>query len=114
MLQDSKRAPSRQKECEQLLFTSIQEVILNEQLPERLLPKATVVQTKHKIGRSVRQGCATHTTNEGISENDIQRLARWRMIKNAGSKQANLGGTEEACLDVMQMLKMLLRAAGDL
>jgi hypothetical protein len=105
MLRDSNRAPSRQKEREPLLFTSIQEVNLNKQLPECLLPKATVVQTEHKIGRSVRRDYATHTTNEGISENDIQRLARWRMIKNVGGKQANLGGTQEVCLDVMQMLK---------
>ena len=110
----SKGAPSRPKDYEPLLFTLIQEVIVNESLPERLLPKATVVQTEYGIGRSMWRGYATHATNEGISEKDIQRLARWRMIENAGGKQANLGGTKEAYSDIMQMLKTLLRATRDL
>jgi hypothetical protein len=114
MFRDLKGAPSRQKEYEPLLFSLIQEVIVNETLPERLLPKATVVQTEYGIGRSMRRGYATHATNEGILEKDIQRLARWRMIENAGGKQANLGGTKEAYSDIMQMLKSLLRATRDL
>jgi hypothetical protein len=114
MFRDSKGAPSRQKDYEQLLFALIQEVIENESLPERLLPKATVVQTEYGIGRSMRRGYATHATNEGISDKDIQRLARWRSIENAGGKQANLGGTKEGYSDIMQMLKTLLRATRDL
>jgi hypothetical protein len=38
MFRDSKGAPSRQKDYEQLLFALIQEVIENEPPPERLLP----------------------------------------------------------------------------
>jgi hypothetical protein len=62
----------------------------------------------------MRRGYATHATNEGISDKDIQRLARWRSIENAGGKQANLGGTKEGYSDIMQMLKTLLRATRDL
>jgi hypothetical protein len=114
MFRDAKGAPSRQKEYEPLLFSLIQEVIVNESLPEHLLPKDTVVQTEYGIGRTMRRGYATHATNEGISEKDVQRLARWRMVENAGGKQANLGGTKEAYSDIMQMLKTLLRATRDL
>jgi hypothetical protein len=96
LFRDLKGAPSRQKEHEPLLFSLIREVIVNETLPERLLPKATVVQTECGIGRSMRRGHATHATNEGILEKGVQRLARWRMIENAGRKQANLGGAKEA------------------
>ena len=105
-----KRAPSRQKEHKLLILKLTQEVIVNESLPECLLPKATVIQTECGTRRSARQGCAAHMTNEGISEKDIQRLARWRMIENDGGKQTNLGGTKEAHPDVTWMLKTLLRA----
>jgi hypothetical protein len=114
MFRDSKGAPSRQKEYEPLLFTLIQEVLENESLPERILPRNTVVQTEYGIGRTMRRGYATHATNEGISETDIQRLARWRMIENAAGKQSSLGGTKEAYSDIMMMLKSLLRATRDL
>jgi hypothetical protein len=105
---------SRQKEHKPLLFSLTQEVIVNKSLPEHLLPKDAVVQTECGIGRTMQQGHATHATNEGILEKDVQRLARWRMVENAGGKQANLGGTKEAHSDVMQMLKTLLRATRDL
>jgi hypothetical protein len=92
----------------------IQEVIENESLPERLLPRATVVPEECGSGRSGRRGHATHATNEGISEKDAERLARWRGIENAGGKQSNLGGTKESYSDVMLMLKTLLRATRNL
>jgi hypothetical protein len=96
------------------LFLLIQEVIENDSLPERLLPKATVVSEEYGSGRSGRRGYATHATNEGIAEKDVQRLARWRSIENAGGKQANLGGTKESYSDIMLMLKTLLRATRNL
>jgi hypothetical protein len=49
MFRDSKVAPSKQTDYEQLLFELIQEVIENKSLPERLLPNATVVQTEYGI-----------------------------------------------------------------
>jgi len=114
MFRDANGAPSKQKTYEPLLFSLIQEVIDNGTLPERLLPRATVVQTEYGIGRSMRRGYATHATNEGISDKDILRLARWRSVENAGGKQANLGGTKEGYSDIMQMMKTLLRATRDL
>jgi hypothetical protein len=62
----------------------------------------------------LRRGFATPAKNYVISYKDIQRLARWRSIENAGGKQANLGGTKEGYSDIMQMLKTLLRATRDL
>jgi hypothetical protein len=114
MFRDSKGAPGRQKDYEPELFNLIETVIENESLPERLLPKDTVVHVEYGSGRSGRRGYATHATNEGISEKDIERLARWRSIENAGGKQANVGGTKESYSDIMQMLKTLLRATRDL
>jgi hypothetical protein len=114
MLRDSKGTPSRQKNYEQMLFTLIQEVIENKSLSERSLPKAAVVPTEHGIGKTMRRGHATHATNEGVSDEDIQRLARWRSIENAGGKQEHSGGAKEGCSDIMQMLKTLLRATRDL
>ena len=114
LFRDSKGAPNRQKEYEPMLFSLIQEVIDNESLPDRVLPKSTDVAGDYGIGRSGRRGYATHATNEGISDADVKRLARWRNIENAGGKQANLGGTKEGYSDIMMMLKTLLRASRDL
>jgi hypothetical protein len=107
-------APSRQKDYEPMLFSLIQEVIDNKSLPERLLPRDTDVPAEYGIGRSSRRGYTTHATNEGISEPDIKRLARWRSVENAGGKRANVGGTKEGYVDIMMMLKSLLRATRDL
>ena len=114
MFRDSRGAPGRQKDYEPELFDLIETVIENESLPERLLPKATVVHVEYGSGRSGRRGYATHATNQGISDKDIERLARWRSIENAGGKQANVGGTKESYSDIMQMLRTLLRATRDL
>ena len=114
MFRDAKGAPGRQKDYEPELFALIETVIDNDSLPERLLPKSTNVPMEYGSGRSGQRGYATHATNEGISDKDIERLARWRSIENAGGKQANVGGTKESYSDIMQMLKTLLRATREL
>jgi hypothetical protein len=114
MFRDPRGAAAKQKKCEPMLFSMIQEVINNESLPEHALPKATEVAVDHGIGRSGRRGCAAHATNENILDPDIKRLARWRSVENAAGKQANVGGTKESCSDIMMMLKTLLRATRDL
>jgi hypothetical protein len=114
LFRDQRGAPSRQKEYEPRLFALIDEVIENETLPERILPRSTDVAAEYGIGRSGRRGYATHATNMAISDPDIKRLARWRSVENAGGKQANLGGTKEGYSDIMMMLKSLLRATRNL
>jgi hypothetical protein len=110
MFRDSRGAPGRQKDYEPALFELIETVIADESLPERLLPKATVMNEEHGSGRSGRRGHATHATNKGVLDKDVKRLARWRSMENAGGKQTNVGGTKESYSDIVQMLKTLLRA----
>jgi hypothetical protein len=114
MFRDARGAPDRQKNYEPMLFRLIEEVIENESLPERILPRNTDVAAEYGISRSGRRGYTTHATNMSIPESDITRLARWRSIENAGGKQANLGGTKESYSDIMMMLRSLLRATRNL
>jgi hypothetical protein len=115
MFRDSRGVPGRQKDCKPELFLLIEVVILNnESLPERLLPKGTIVHMEHGSRKSGQRGHVTHATNEGVLEKDVERLARWRSVMNAGRKQANVGGKMESHSDVMHVLKMLLKAARDL
>jgi hypothetical protein len=51
LFRDQRGAPSRQKEYEPRLFALIDEVIVNESLPERILPRSTDVAAEYGIGK---------------------------------------------------------------
>jgi hypothetical protein len=111
LFRDARGAPNQQKQYyEHMLFASIVEDIEKQLRPETILPRNSDVAVDYGISRSGRRGYSTHATNQAISDKDIQRLARWGSIENAGSKQANFGGTKEGYSDIMMMLKTLLRA----
>ena len=97
-----------------MLFEMIAEVLKEGKLPEYILPKDIDIAAEYGVGRSGRRGYATHATNQGISDPDIMRLARWRSIENAGGKKGNVGGTKESYSDITMMLKSFLRATRDL
>ena len=70
-----------------------------ERTPPRISPpqgKYCPNGIRRRIGISMRLGYAIHATQEGILEEDSQRLTPWRTIENAGCKQANLRGTKVA------------------
>ena len=99
---------TKQTEGVQAIAFYINSASHNEQMPPRRSAPQDI------CGKAMHKG-ELMQLNEGISGTDIQRLARCRMIENAnGKKQANLGGTKEAYLDIMKMLKRLQRATRDL
>jgi hypothetical protein len=55
---------------------------------ERLQPSNEEVIEVYGIGRSGRRGYATHATNVGISDADIKRLVRCRVIEGAAGRAA--------------------------
>ena len=97
-----------------MLFELIAEALEVGRLPGHILPRDADIPSEYGIGRSGRRGYVTHATDQGISDSDIKRLARWRSAENAGGKKANNGGTKESYSDIMMMLKSLLRATRDL
>jgi hypothetical protein len=70
------------------MFELTQRVQDTRVVAERLLPREEDITVNHGIARSGRRGYATHTTNVGIADPDIKRLARWR----------NRGGHRKSCL----------------
>jgi hypothetical protein len=97
-----------------MLFALIEEVIEKQLLPERISPRNSDVAADYGISRTRRRVYSTHVTNQAISDMDIQRLARWRSVENAGGKQADFGGTKEGYSDIMMMLKTPFRATRNL
>jgi hypothetical protein len=115
LFRDARGAPNRQREYEHMLFALIEEGIEKQILPERILPRNSDVAAEYDgISRSGRRGYSTHATNQAISDKDIQRLARWRSVENAGGKHTDFGGTKEGYSDIMMMSKTLLRATRNL
>jgi hypothetical protein len=74
------------------MFELIQRVQDEGTVAERLLLRDEDIAVSHGIARSGRRGYATHTTNVGISDADIKRLARWREIEADTGRAASLPG----------------------
>jgi hypothetical protein len=79
---------------------------------ERLLPIDEEVVKVYGIGRSGRQGYATHATSIGILDADIKILARSPAVEAAAGRAASLpGGMPESYAKIGQMRWSLLRAS---
>jgi hypothetical protein len=77
---------------EHYMFELIQRVQDAGTVAERLLPRDEDVTVGHGIARLGRRGYATHVTNVGIANADINRLARWTAIEAAAGRAALLPG----------------------
>jgi hypothetical protein len=94
------------------MFEMIQRVQDAGVVAKILFPREEDITVSHGIARSGRRGYATHTTNVGIVDADIKRLARWRAIEVAAGRAASIpGGTKEGYSEINQMIKSLLRAS---
>jgi hypothetical protein len=94
------------------MFELIQRVQEGGTVAESLLPKYEDITMSHGIARSGKRGYATHATNVGIADADINRLARWRAVEAASGIDASLpGSTKEGYSEINQMIRSLLRAS---
>jgi hypothetical protein len=101
MFRNKKGEAERMGFYEPYMFELIQRVQDAGVVAERLLPREEDITVSHGIARSGRRGYATHTTNVGIADADIKRLARWRAIEAAAGRAASLpGGTKEGYSEI--------------
>jgi hypothetical protein len=77
---------------EPYMFELIQRAQDAGTVSERLLQRDEDITMSHGIARSGRRGYATHATNVGIADVDIQWLARWREIEAAAGRASSLPG----------------------
>jgi hypothetical protein len=105
MFHNKKGEAERMGFYEPYIFELIQRVQEAGTVADRLLPRDEDMTVSHGIGRSGRRGYATHATNVGIVNADINRLARWRAIEAAAGRAASLpGGKKEGHSDINQMI----------
>jgi hypothetical protein len=92
MFRNKKGEAERMGFYEPYMFELIQRVQDAGTVAERLLPRDEDITVSRGIARSGRRGYVTHVTNVGISDADIDRLARWRAIEAAAGRAASPPG----------------------
>jgi hypothetical protein len=89
---NKKREAERMWFYEPYMFDLIQRVQDAGTVAGRVLLRDENVTVSIDIARSGRRGYATHATNVGIADADINRLVRWRAIEAAAGRAASLPG----------------------
>jgi hypothetical protein len=92
MFRNKKGEAERMIFYEPYMFELIQRVQDAVTVAERLYPRDDDITVSHGIARSGRRGYATHATNVGIADADINELARLRAIEAAARRAASLPG----------------------
>jgi hypothetical protein len=112
MFQNKKREEKIMSFYEPYMFEMIQRVWDAGVVAERLLPREEYITVSQGIARSERIGYTNHATIVGITNADIKRLARCRVIEAAARRAASLPvGTRERYSEINQMIKSLLTAS---
>jgi hypothetical protein len=73
-----------------------------------LIPQDVNVHDEYGISRSFRRGATTQARNQGVAENDINAMNRWRNAENAQGRKPRLK-MQDHYSDIRQMVPTLLR-----